>query len=243
MELVVGKATLSPESLGKVGVSSDEGEPSLSNQLPDERRETDEKEESMGDVVATLELSLVLGLKAEGEGAMTNTSSEIKNILGTCGTGGTSSPPFALELVEVLAADEADLERIEGRNERVSNDSLLLMLWVGVLGVLGVDGIEAYASTVGREGPDEKRYARRLKLSSLGGTARVAVDCEARFALLLLTARLEDEEAALGLPSESLRTMLRFDFFSAPAGREMVEEEKLCIFEASTTLLYSQGCS
>lgn len=248
-ELVAGATGGSSSRPGKTGVSSSDGEPRLSSQLPDERHEFEERDESMGDEsdvlvllpvvlvaipVLSVELSLTLDAdeRAAGGAAMIKTSSEIRYNLGTGGTGGVSSVLLREELVDALAAaDVADFERAM-LVERVSDETLALELCepcVGVLGILGVDGIEAYASMIGREGPEEKRSnARRLAHSSLGGTASVAVEREARWAVLLL-ARLDVEAAALGLPSESRRRMLRFDFFSAPAGSESVDEAKLCM--------------
>lgn len=125
------------------------------------------------------------------------------------------------ELVDALAvaagADRSLVVVEMDRNERVSNE---ILLCVGVLGVLGVEGIEAYTSArLGRESPEEKRSkALRLVLSSLGATASVAVDLDARSVLLKELARPE-EGAPLDLPRDSRRKRLRFDFFSTPAGR------------------------
>lgn len=88
---------------------------------------------------------------------------------------------------------------------------------------------------------DEYRSsALRLELSSLGATARVAVEREA---MRLSSERFEDKEDAFVLPSERRRRILgrlELDFAlrscTTSAGRESVDSVKAFIFAAMHSL-------
>lgn len=208
IEIWIGRGSSSGS--GKTGASSGSVVPKLSSQLPNDRVE---REESIGeDIEALEELSLNLGAGiGAGAGAgfdgavMTKTSSGTRKVLGTCGTGGTTSSRFIREVVELLgAAADDDLARSEPRVERVSRGCF-------AVGARGVLGIEAYASMV-REGPEEKRSkALRLKDSSLGATASVAVERAASLAVLLLPSKFKEGR---DLPRESRCKKLFFSFLS-----------------------------
>lgn len=198
-----------------------EGEPRLSSQLVVD--DWNDVLDSREYVDGALELSLNLGAgtgsccdccglgSGLGGAAMTNTSSEIKNVLGIAGTGGASRA-VNRELVEArMASIDADVARGDGAASARTPDQ------EGVLGVLGVLGVE---------GAEENRSnARRLEVCSPADAASVAVDCEASEALLLLL--VATLSGFLGL-SESRFSSLPLGFLVSappPRGSETVDDE------------------
>ncbi len=101
----------------------------------------------------------------------------------------------------------------------------------------GVEGAERVSLSSRGSGVEKRSKARRLEPSSLGFTASVTVDREARLAVELLGTSLENR----GLPSERRRSTLRFDFFSARAeaaadGSDRTDEPKLCMLQAGDSV-------